>query len=140
MAPKTCPQMLHVWHITCRQLTIPPNLNPSIASHPRRLCGQPQHGEQLAGRQGRRLQRSCQPLPRHSSTATAHCKHQKTMGFPGLISMSSSRSTSLPAPHQHSFLWAVSGKIQDRRRTSCPRLGHDGGMQKEGILLCAIAL
>lgn len=59
-----------------------------------------QHGEQLAGRQGRRLQRSCQPLPRYSSTATAHHKCQKTMGFPGLVSTSSSRSTSLPAPHQ----------------------------------------
>lgn len=72
------------------------------ASHQRCPCGQLQQGEQLAGRWGRRLQRSCQPLPGCSSTTTAQHKPQKPMGFPGLISVSSSRSwlTSLPAPHQ----------------------------------------
>lgn len=69
-------------------------------------------------------QEASEELPATSQVqqhSPAHHRHQKTTGFLGFISTSSSRSTSPPAPHQGSFLWAVSCKIQDRRRTSWPQ-------------------
>lgn len=119
------------------------------ASRPRCLCGQPQHGEQLAGRRGRRLQRSCQPPPGYSSTATAHHRHQNPTGFPGLSRMSSSRSwlslLFLPPARanvkrnlcQGSLLWTVPCKIEDSRRTSWPQTGT-WWWDAEGICNCPL--
>lgn len=148
--------MLHRWHIAhphCRQLPIPPNLSLSIAPIP-----PPTHSAfagstawRAAGRQTG--QEASKELPATSQVQQhSHSPSQ------------ASKNNGLSWPHQHVLLQVhfsscpppgqmergaptrahSSGQGHAKYRTAeepaGPRLGHGGGMQKEGIILSAIAL
>lgn len=122
-------KMLHGWHMACpccRQLTIPPNLSLSIApllppAHSACAGSCSMESSWQADRAGGFRGAASHSWVQQHSHSPPQVSKTSGLAWPcRCVLLQVLAVASLPAPYHGSFLWAVSCKIQDSRRTSWP--------------------